>query len=577
MNIVRVNMKDLSTSIEAFPDKYGLLGNRGLIAKIMLDEVRPTAEPLGRHNKLILCNGPLAGSLVSSASRLSVGGKSPLTGGIKESNSGGTVAFRLARQGIRAIIVEDKPAAAESLYILNISSGRAELLPGEEYKGLGTYATAQRLRKRFGKNVAIACIGQAGEYLMQSAGVFCTDKEGCPGRTAGRGGMGAVMGSKGIKAVVIDANNELKLKPVEPDRFRKAVKEYHKELLDKPGTGINFPTYGTAGLIPTISLMGAMPTHNFRQGSFSKADEISGEALRELILERGGEGEATHACMPGCIIRCSNIVADETGQVIVSPLEFETLAMVGSNLDIDSLDAIARINYACNDVGLDVIETGAVLGMVMEYGLLKFGDVDGVLELIDQVAKGTVLGRVIGQGAVVTGKVFGITRVPAVKGQSIAGHEPRGVKGMSVTYATTPMGADHTTGGMTRMQIDHQDPNLPMPISRDIQVRIAAIDTLGFCMFLTGGGPRIPDMVIEILSAMYGKECPEDFITSLGKQTIVDERKFNLMAGITAAEDKMPEFMEEEPLPPLNGVSDIPRSHYVEFWDESFWETRWDC
>jgi aldehyde:ferredoxin oxidoreductase len=571
LDILRVNMNEKKITREELPQELMLYGNRGLIGKILSKEVPATCEPLGRHNKLVFANGPLASVSISSSGRISAGAKSPLTGGIKEANSGGMVGFRLAKQGIRALIIEDKPENKDDLFILHIKKDVTELIDGNEYKMMGTHELAQKLFERYGKDCAISCIGPAGEMLMSSAGIVNTDMDQNPSRLSGRGGLGAVMGSKCIKAIVVENDGNYKMEIKDKDRYNAALKEYIHEIRNAHQTSVGYTLYGTAGIIPTISVMGAFPSYAFRKGSFEKADEISGERLRELILERGGEGTPTHACMPGCLIRCSNIFPDKSGKKVVASLEYETLCLCGSNLGISNLDDIAELNYLCNDYGLDSIETGATIGVYMDLGLADFGDAEAAKNLVKEIGKGTLLGKVLGEGSAITARIFKSLRAPVVKGQSMPAHEPRALKGMSVTYSTTPMGADHTAGVTTRAPMDQLDPNIWMEFSRNLQVKIAAFDTLGLCMFVTTAGPKIPGLAIEMLNGIYGTDYAPEYIETMGKDVVWTEKEFNTQAGFNEADDRMPEFMREEPFPPHNTVSDIPQEHYDRFWESSFW------
>lgn len=571
MKILRANTRTKIITEEVLPQDWLVYGNRGLIAKILLNEVPPPCEPLGRHNKLIFANGPLAVANISSAQRLSAGAKSPLTGGIKESNGGGIGALRLAQHGIRALVIEDKPEEKDSLDILVISKENYEFTSGKEYKSQETTTITKILQEKYGKDAAIICIGPAGEMLMSTAGIVISDIDGNPSRHCARGGLGAVMGSKGLKAIVI--KNEGKYKEViqQPENYKAALKEYIAELRSAHQTSVAYPEYGTAGIIPTIDNMGAMPSYAFRSGSFDKVEDITGEALRQLILERGGEGKTTHACMPGCVIRCSNIFPDKSGKQKVVSLEYETMVLMGSNLGISNLDTIAELNRLCNEYGLDTVEIGAAIGVYMDVGLVEFGDETSAINLVIEIGRGTLLGKVLGEGSVLTGRVFKSLRVPAVKGQSMAAHEPRSIKGMSVTYATTPMGADHTAGVTTRAQVDHLDPNVQMEVSRNTQVKVAAVDTLGLCLFATTAGPKIPLLMVKMLNGLYGTDFNESLFETLGKNVIIMEREFNIKAGFNEADDRMPEFMREEPMPPHNTVSDITDEHYHSFWDKDFW------
>ncbi|KKM10017.1 hypothetical protein SY88_15285 [Clostridiales bacterium PH28_bin88] len=558
-------------TLEPLPEAYRLLGNRGLIAEIMLNEVPATCEPLGPYNKLILAGGPLAGLGVSSAARLSAGAKSPLTGGIKEANGGGVAVQRLVKLGIRAIIVEGKSSDG-SMYVLHLKQGNFELVPADELKGMGNYRLSSVLRERFGHDVGMITIGPAGEMGMAIAGVFANDGEGNPSRACARGGLGAVMGSKGLKAVVIENDGTYQVPVRDPGAFNAARKAFSDVLLSTPQTSEVYTKYGTASAVLPINRIGALPTYNFSRGSFDLAEQISGDALYDMIAARGGEGKHTHACMRGCVIRCSNVVADSEGKTIVSPLEYETLCLMGSNIGIADIDTIAKFNWLCNDLGIDTIETGVALGVALEAGLALFGDAQEIERIIsEEIGRGTVLGRVLGQGATLTGKVFDNPRVPAVKGQAMAAHEPRAIKGMAVTYAMSPMGADHTAAVTFRAPVDHHSPAGQMEISRNVQVTVAAYDSLGFCMFVVPAVGSKPDYVINLINAVYGTNYNAEWLKENGKKVIKTEREFNRRAGFTKTHDRLPEFMLEEKLPPFGLVSDIPEEDYERFWEADFW------
>jgi len=252
-----------------------------------------------------------------------------------------------------------------------------------------------------------------------------------------------VMGSKKVKAIVVDSPGTFNAPVKDPEKFKEAAKKFAKMLLDHPVTGKGLPAYGTNVLMNIINEAGTLPTRNFRYGRFDRAAEVSGEKLAEVANARGGK--ATHACHPGCVMRCSNIYPMPNGKVC-APVEYETAWCFGPNLLIADLDQVAMLNYICNDVGLDTIETGCAMGVLMEAGVIPFGDGKAAIELLEEVGKGTAIGRVLGSGSVIAGKMYGITRVPAVKGQGMPAYDPRSCKGNGVTYATSPMGADHTAG-----------------------------------------------------------------------------------------------------------------------------------
>ncbi len=366
------------------------------------------------------------------------------------------------------------------------------------------------------------------------------------------------MGAKGIKAIVIDDRDGAPPPLVDPQSFRAAQKEYNQALLAHPQTA-TYRDYGTAAMVQMCNTFGGLPTRNFRQGQFEAAEAIGAESLRDLILSRDGEGTPSHACMRGCAIQCSNIVPDAQGQAMVSPLEYETIALMGSNLGLDDLDTVARLNWHANDLGVDTIEIGAALGVAAEAGVWTFGDGEAALRLMDEIRQGTPLGRILGNGAAFTGKAFGVERVPVVKGQALSAYDPRAIKGTGVTYATSPQGADHTAGLTIRARIDHLKPEGQAKVSRKAQIAMAGYDTLGVCIFAGFGFARAAHTIPALLRARYGwDDVPEDVLLRLGEETLRLERAFNRAAGFTPADDRLPEWMTREPLPPHGTVFDVP-------------------
>lgn len=554
--IWRINVRAQTISLEAAPVSWQHLGGRGLVARILVDEVPATCEPLGSYNKLIFTPGLLVGHMLSSCDRISVGGKSPLTGGVKEANAGGTTGLQMAFLGIKALILEDKPNN-DSWWVLHLSLNGARFDRAEDLIGLGVYETAENLLGRYGDKVAIALIGQGGELGLATAGIQNLDKEGVPSRIAARGGLGALMGSKRIKAVIFDAQGAQKPPVAHPEEYKLAQKTYTKVLMEHPQTVI-YRDYGTAAMARMCNTFGALPTRNFSVGQFEGMEKISGEFMREVILQRDGEGKPTHACMPGCTIRCSNDYADDNGKTIVSPLEYETIGLMGSNLGIDDLDTIANLNYFVNDLGLDSIEIGAALGVAAEAGLMEWGDGKRAMELLEEIKNNSPLGRILGSGATMTGRILGIAHVPAVKGQAMSAYEPRAIKGTGVTYATSPQGADHTSGLTIRAKVDHLDPKGQAALSRTAQINMAGYDTLGACIFAGFGFAVAPETIRDLLNARYDWQVGADILQVLGRESLKLEREFNRLAGFTSTHDRLPEWMTKEPLAPLNPVFDVP-------------------
>jgi len=555
VQVWRADVGERVVTNESVPVNWEQLGGRGLIARILLDEVIATCDPLGPFNKLIFAPGLLVGHMVSSCDRISIGGKSPLTGGVKESNAGGSTGLKLVHLGIKALILEGTPAE-DKWWILHLSANGGRYESADDLFGHGVYRTTQCLLERYGPKIGIALIGPGGEMRLTAAGVQNLDKDRGPSRISARGGLGAVMGAKQLKAIVIDHSGGEKPPLADPELFKAAQKYYTKELMDHPQTA-TYANYGTAAMVHMCDGFGGIPTRSYSSGTFEGAEKISGEALRDLLLARGGVSNTTHACMTGCTIRCSNIFGDVEGDKIVSPVEYETIGMIGANLGIDDLDAIAHINWELNDLGLDSIEIGAALGVAAEAGLMEFGDAERAMELISEISRGTTLGRVLGSGAAVAGRVLGVGRVPAVKGQAMAGYDPRAIKGAGVTYATSPQGADHTAGLTIRAKVNHLDPKQQIEISRISQIKMAGYDTLGVCLFGGFGFAKAPGSIRDLLKGRYGWDADDNVLLELGRETLKLERAFNQAAGFGPEDDRLPEWMTTEPLSPHNTVFDV--------------------
>ena len=564
--IIRINLETGSVSRREQEKDDLLLGGRRLTGSIIAAEVPPECEPLSGRNKLVLACGPLAGTLVSSANRLSIGAKSPLTGGIKESNAGGMTGYLMGRLGIRAVVLEGRPGAPHWT-LIRISADGVELLPGDPYVGLGLFEKARQLFERFGPKVGMTLIGRAGERLQFSAGITNTDPDGEPSRYNGRGGLGAVMGSKGVQGIVYDASAAPKETFVDRAAFMEANREVARRINANPQTSQVYRQYGTAAMMDATSAMGALPTRNFSTGFFEGYEKINAEAMHRTILERGGEGATSHACMVGCLVKCSNIFPDRDGKKVCSPIEYENLGLLGSNLGIDDLDTIALLNRMCNDFGYDTIETGAAIGVAMNAGLAAFGDREAALRLMREVGEGTPLGRVLGSGAGITGKVFGCLRVPVAKNQAMPAYDPRAVKGVGVTYAVSPQGADHTSGNTVKSPVKQHLKDGQETVSRNAHVGFTVMDNLGLCILASGG---IGDLgvVADLLKARWGVETTPERLRREAWETVLLERGFNRRAGFTPAHDRLPEFFEEE-INPANGqVFDVPDDTLRRVYDE---------
>jgi aldehyde:ferredoxin oxidoreductase len=566
--ILRINMSELKAAYEEVPAEWARWAGRGLTSTIVFDEVDPTCHPLGPHNKIVIAPGWVTGTPAApSSGRTSFGGKSPLTGGIKESNAGGLSGQQIAKLGLAAVILEGQPEKGK-WYTLVIDKDGVKFEDAAELMGKGMYEVDELLWEKY-PDTAVIGIGPAGEMKLSNAGISVNDMENNPGRYAGRGGLGAVMGARGVKAMVVDGKGGPGVEIANPDLFkqgRRALTESIQEhALTKKDGGLN--AFGTAVLINVLNEAGGLPTRNFSAGQFEGAARISGERIAEVIEERcreGGEGTTDHGCHPGCIIKCSSIYPDEDGAEFVSCLEYETVWSLGANCGIDDLDYIAKMTRECNDVGLDTIEAGNTLAVAMDGGVIPFGDANAALDLLSEVGRATPMGRIIGQGVEATAKAFGVNRVPTVKGQSMPAYEPRAVKGIGITYATTPMGADHTAGYTIAPEIAGVSGKLD-PLSEEgkaelsltFQSATAFIDSTGYCLFIAF---PILDIakgwagMAETVAGVTGMPITGDDVVPLGKEILKKERLFNERAGFTSEDDRPPEFMRYEKLPPHNVV-----------------------
>ncbi|MBL6995696.1 aldehyde ferredoxin oxidoreductase family protein [Desulfobacula sp.] len=561
MKIIRVDMAAGEiTNQEVVPAFIGM-GGRGLTSFYVNKEVPPKCDPLGPENMLVFAPGFLSGSSLVNSSRFSIGAKSPLTGGIKESNVGGTVAADMARIGISAIIVEGLPEKNRS-YILKIDKeGNAVLLDASGLWGKRTYDLVKSIKETHGENHSITCIGPAGELQLSAASIQSTDMDGRPCRAAGRGGLGAVMGSKGLKALVVEKTKGKSTQIQDLEAFKSSAKIFAQAVMKDEFSSEVLPALGSAVLVEPINAAGAFPTRNARQGQFEDADKISGETMAQVIKSRGGK--TTHKGCSGCIINCSNEFVDEKGTYVTSSLEYETIWSMGGMIGNNDLDAIATLDFLCDDIGLDTMSTGVAIAVAMDAGYKAFGDAKAAIEMVEEVATGSDFGKIIGHGPARVGKHFNNDRVPVIKGQSIAAYDPRAIQGMAVTYATSPMGGDHTAGWVVESNLEAFGGTLDpfsakgqVEVSRNAQLHMAVVDTVGICDFAqTGfGAPDGLENVCKMIRAKSGKPFSAEDWNTTGKKIIRIELEFNKNAGFTKELDRLPKMFYEEPLPPHNKV-----------------------
>jgi aldehyde:ferredoxin oxidoreductase len=576
--ILRLNMTDLTSRLEEVPADYQNMGGRWLSSSLVASEVPPLCHPLGPNNKLVFAPGIITGTNAPTSARVSVGGKSPLTGGIKESNSGASWAQDLANMRIRAIVVEGQPLKKDKYWGAYLTwdsqagQPKIEFFDATEYTQKSLYEVYPKIYQRFGNDISVAGCGIAGENGYGNAGVVFNDLKKAPTRYSGRGGLGSVLGSKKLKFIVTNKAGAPGIEIANKELFeqgrKKMVEALTTHAITKPKGALN--TYGTAVLINIVNEAGGLSTRNFSTGRFEGAPKISGEHIFEGNKQRTGKEVYNHACSPGCIIRCSNSWYKEDGTEHVSCVEYESDWAFGANCGIDNFDQIAEMVRLCNDYGLDTIETGDSIAVAMDAGVIPFGDGVKAIGLVKEIGSGTPLGRILGAGTETAGKVFGITRVPTVKGQSMPAYDPRAVKGIGTTYATTTMGADHTAGYTICPEIlgvmgklDPLSAEGKAALSRAFQATTAFIDSSGHCLFTAFATLDIPagyQGMIEECNGVMGTSWTSDSVLAIGKEIIKRERLFNEKAGFNNARDRLPEFMKLEPLAPHNQIFDVPDS-----------------
>jgi aldehyde:ferredoxin oxidoreductase len=558
MKFIKVDMTSKNVSLEDVPQDYIGLGGRGLTSIMINTEVPPTCDPLGPENKLIFAPGTLTGTSLVNTSRISIGAKSPLTGGIKESNVGGTFPAALGKLGITAIIVEGQAPEGDLSNLIIDQNGNATLEPADDCKGLRTYALVEKLLRAHGEKNGVLCIGPAGEYRLSSASIQSADVDGRPCRAAGRGGLGAVMGAKGIKAIVISLQGKAADAINDPEAFKEAAKAFAKIIKENPFTGQMLGAVGTAGLVSAVNALGAFPSYNATKGVFEGWEKISGEAMAQNIQERGGQ--TTHMGCSQCIIHCSNEYVDKNGKYTTASLEYETIWSMGGMTGIDDLDTIAKLDYLCDDIGLDTINTGVAIGVAMDAGHKEFGDGQAAIEMMEEIAKGSEFGKILGNGPEAVGKHFNHHRIPVAKHQSIAAYDPRGMQGNGVTYATSPMGADHTAGNLVGAYLggalNPTEAEGQVDASRESQIAMASLDCTGLCL-LAGtvlSDSAANEALLKMINAKFGTQLGADDAGAMGVRVLKAELEFNRKAGFTKEDDRLAKFFYEEPLPPHNKV-----------------------
>lgn len=549
-NYLHIHLKDQTIETETLEGEALVRAGRYLIAKTMVENDLANVDPLGPNNPLIFSAGPLAGTNYSNANRISVGCKSPLTGGIKEANGGGTIAYAMGRVDIAGFTLHGQ---SDEWVIIHIDkAGNLTFHSATPYLGKRNSEAAEMLYEAYGKKISFALCGPVGEYEGLLAGVTISDSDGRASRLAARGGVGAVMGNKKVKAVVIELHKMPKLH----DRKKTlgAVRTYAKLIQEDPAIQTVYNPIGTMAMADYTNHVGGIPVNNFTRGTqINDADDVfkmGGTFITELNNSRGGN--QTHACMPGCVIQCSNVYVDEDGNEVTSPVEYETLALLGTNCGLRHPDDLAEMNQYCNELGIDTIETGAMIAVLMDSGLAEFGDVEFMRRVFQELQDGTEDGKLWAQGTARVGKHYNNHRVPVIKGQAISAYDPRVIEVTGISMMMTAQGADHTTGNVPRYKSRGKSVEELVEASLASQIACAAVDSIGICVFGKSVTNPNVDLIADSINAAIGTELTPHFFQQIGRETLLLEREFNVAAGFTQDDDDLPDFFYDEPLAPTN-------------------------
>jgi aldehyde:ferredoxin oxidoreductase len=549
-----IHLNDRTIAARELNGEAIVKAGRYLIAKTLLELGAATVDPLSPANPLIFSAGPFAGSSFSNANRTSVGCKSPLTGGIKEANGGGSFSYGLGQLKIAGFTLHG--ASPDWVVIHFKKDGGIDFDDAAPYLGKGNFEAQDMLHARYGKKVTIGLCGPVGEYQGLLAGIAFSDKDGRPARLSARGGVGAVMGSKKVKAIVVDLD---RIPPFqEAKKVNAAIKDYAKMLQADSMVTNFYAKIGTMGMADLQNTLGGLPVRNFSAGQLvdvasGEKFKMGGEYISQLNVSRGGDH--THACMPGCVIQCSNVYHDAAGKEVVSPVEYETLGLLGTNCGISDPDELAQLNFLANDLGVDTIELGATLAVLMEAGLGAFGDVRFMADCLAEIRGGTDSGRLWAQGTARVGAHYGVRRVPVIKKQAISAYDPRVVEATGIAMMATAQGADHTAGNLPRLKT--RDMNLEDIVSQSLahQARVAANDSLGLCIFGMSVTNPNTEFLANAINAAHGTSLTKEFFEPLGRDALRMEYEFNRRAGFTEKDDELPAFFYNEPLPPTNHVA----------------------
>ena len=549
--VLRVNLTDATIKKEKLDPALlqNYIGARGLGSKLFMDEVNPQVDPLSPENKIIFMTGPLTGTLAASGGRYNVVTRGPLNGTIAASNSGGSFGPELKYAGYDGIIFEGK---AEKPVYLWINNAEAELRSAEELWGRNVPETTDMIKQATHEEAKVACIGPAGEKLVKFA---CIMNE--YNRAAGRSGVGAVMGSKNLKALAVRGTGGIKV--ADRQGFMQAITDARNKLKAHPVTGAGLAAYGTNVLVNILNEHGGLPVKNFSEAAvFAKAENVSGEYQAEHCLVRN------KGCF-GCSIGCGR-VSRNRGKYkgIGEGPEYEATWGLGPNLFIDDFEAISKANFLCNELGLDPISLAGTLACateMMEKGFiprekaeLRWGDADMLVEMTIKTAYREGFGDELAEGSYRLAEKYGHPEYSmSVKKQELPAYDPRGQQGIGLNYATSNRGGCHVRGYMTSPEVlgipEKVDPDSTegkAALLKIFQDLTALVDSAGICLFTTFG-QGLPEIAEQLRQATGLDLSDEEFLLA-GERIWNLERSFNLQAGISNKDDTLPPRLLLEPM-----------------------------
>jgi aldehyde:ferredoxin oxidoreductase len=574
--ILRVNLTEGKAASEPLNMEWAhdYLGERGLATKYLYEAMDPKADPLGPDNVLIFATGPLTGTMASTSGRYAVVTKGPLTNAIACSNSGGKFGAELKFAGYDLLIIEGKSPAPVYLHIVD---DEVEILPADEVWGTSVWNTEEHLKaKHQNPLLKVASIGEAGEKGVRYACIV-NDLH----RAAGRSGVGAVMGSKNLKAVAVHGTKGVIVE--DPKSFMKAVRETHAMLADNSGRK-ELTELGTNDMINSMQEFGGLPTHNFHAVQFDGTGKINPEAMQATGPD-GHRNLVTNKACFGCTIACGRIarINEKHFTVVNKPeyrhasggLEYETAYAFGPMLEIDDIDALTYGAFSTNEHGLDPISFGATLAAAMElYEMgvitkddtdgvdLSFGNAEALTIMADKTGKYEGFGQVLGLGSKLMCEKYGHPEIAMhVKGQEFAGYDSRALQGMGLGFATSNRGACHLKHDVFAEDMEDQTGKGKAKPCKDSQDLIAMIDSTGLCLF-TASAWGAPEYQRQIAAACEGDDWTEERLLDIGERIWNLERLYNLKAGLTAADDTLPKRLLEIPAPSgaaKGKVSDLPQ------------------